>query len=116
MTSFLKDLESDEPAFRLFTDVFSRFIISGAVSVEPQPPTLATDAKKRRSRSTTTEVDETQMARRVTFAVDEKVKKKFSVSIQFYSCGSDSSYNDLNVLMLSFLSCNTNDIKGGIRK
>jgi hypothetical protein len=75
--SFLKELEAlenDEPAFRLFTDVLSRFIISGAVNIEPQPSTLGADVKKRRSRSTTSEVDETQMARRVTFAVDEKVK------------------------------------------
>ncbi len=85
----LEALENDEPAFRLFTDVFSRFIISGAVNIEPQPSTLGADVKKRRSRSTTLEVDETQMARRVTFTVDEKVKtkeivmSKFIFSIQF---------------------------------
>jgi hypothetical protein len=54
-------LESDEPAFQLFTDVFSRFIIRGSA---PVPETIKSTLN-----------DETQMARRVTFAVDEKVKK-----------------------------------------
>jgi hypothetical protein len=62
----LKDvdaLDSDEPAFRLFTDVFSRFIIRGSAGTNRPIPNAIKP----------TMYDETQMARRVTFAVDEKV-------------------------------------------
>ena len=55
-------LESDEPALRLFTDVFSRFIIRGT---NPPIPNVIKP----------TVYNETQAARRVTFAGDEKVNK-----------------------------------------
>ncbi len=80
MTSqLLKDiaaLENEEPAFRLFTDVFSRFVIRGTVETEPQPQ------KNQKSKRRKVEFDETSMTaqRRVIFAIDEKVKINNSVN------------------------------------
>jgi hypothetical protein len=80
MTSqLLKDiaaLENEEPAFRLFTDVFSRFVIRGTVETEPQPQ------KNQKSKRRKVEFDETSMTaqRRVIFAIDEKVKISNSVN------------------------------------
>jgi hypothetical protein len=78
-SQLLKDiaaLENEEPAFRLFTDVFSRFVIRGTVETEPQPQ------KNQKSKRRKVEFDETSMTaqRRVIFAIDEKVKISNSVN------------------------------------
>lgn len=58
-------LENEEPAFRLFTDVFSRFIIHGTVQAEAAPAELA-DRAEQADRADTY----VPASRKVTFADD----------------------------------------------